>query len=145
MNIKIENRLGLLAKERGIKSAVAFGEKMTKEQGLKLSASQASRYMGDNPPSFSQDFIQAACELLQCLPNELFSITITLDAEEEMPITMEVPRHAIVLRKKEPTPKPAQKAKAEKVKVVNKDGGDKKVAPSWSDDVGPSADIFPFG
>lgn len=150
MKIQIENRIGVLAGERGIRNANAFCQQLNKDVGFKISRTQAWRYFSEDPPAFSIAFTQAVCQLLNCLPNELYSITVTLDENEEIPITMEAPRHAIVTRRKGKSTKAAKKPnpKPEKVEVLNNDGSakdDKAGSENWSKDVGPSGDIFPFG
>lgn len=98
MKITFTNRLSVLLRERQISSASEFGRRMTAE-GFPMSSSHASRYEKDTAPAFDLKFINTACNVLQCLPNDLYNITIELDEDEADPMWA-LPRHAVVIRTK---------------------------------------------
>ncbi len=60
------------------------------------SSSHASRFEKDDMPATDLRFVNAACNVLQCLPDDLYDITIDLAAGEELDPTLVFPRHAIV-------------------------------------------------
>jgi len=94
MKVKIRPRLDLLINERKIKTATNFAKQMT-AAGYKLSTSQAARYMNDSPqPTFSVGFVEAACNVLQCLPTDLYDITITTDPGEVLNPFLAIPYNA---------------------------------------------------
>ena len=97
MKITLTNRIAVLIRERQINSASEFGRRMT-AAGFPISSSHASRYEKDSAPAFDLKFINAACNVLQCLPNDLYNITIELAEGESLDPTLALPRHAIVLR-----------------------------------------------
>lgn len=97
MKITLTNRIAVLIREKQINSASEFGRRMT-AAGFPISSSHASRYEKDSAPAFDLKFINAACNVLQCLPNDLYNITIELEEDESLDPTLALPRHAIVLR-----------------------------------------------
>lgn len=97
MKITLTNRIAVLIRERQINSASEFGRRMT-AAGFPISSSHASRYEKDSAPAFDLKFINAACNVLQCLPNDLYNITIQLEEGESLDPTLALPRQAIVLR-----------------------------------------------
>ena len=99
MKITFTNRLSVLLRERQISSASEFGRRMTAD-GFPMSSSHASLYEKDTAPAFDLKFINAACNILQCLPNDLYNITIELDEDEALDPTLALPRHAVVIRTK---------------------------------------------
>ena len=145
MKIELRNRLPTLLQARGIRSATAFSKRLTSETDHTLSTSQATRYLKDDPPAFTRDFVAAACQVLQCFPNDLYAITITLGADEELDPTLHVPYDAVVLREP-PTPgQPKREEPRTKLQRVDRRGSERpasKKKPS-SVDTGPSPTIFP--
>lgn len=97
MKMTVKNRLAVLIRMRGLRSASEFGRRMT-EAGFAMSSSHASRFEKDDMPATDLRFMNAACNVLQCLPDDLYDITIDLAADEEMDPTITFPRHAIVRR-----------------------------------------------
>ncbi len=95
MKVTIKNRLAVLIRMRGLRSASEFGRRMT-EAGFPMSASHASRFEKDDMPATDLRFVNAACNVLQCLPNDLYEITVELAEGEEMDASLTFPRHAIV-------------------------------------------------
>ena len=157
MKITTTNRLAVLIRERQMGSASEFGRRMT-AAGYPMSSSHASRYEKGDAPAFDQKFVNVACNVLQCLPNELYRITVELDPREELDPLVILPRHAIVIRREItsdtkshlpidngaqaqtwPAPSPTS---ATRIKISGK-GGAKPAAPA-DDDAGPSGSVFPF-
>jgi len=96
MKITIRNRLAVLIRERKLNSASEFGRRMT-EVGFELSSSQASRYMKNDPPPFTVKFVQYACNVLQCFPNDFYEIVIEYGPNEVLDPTVVIPHHAKVI------------------------------------------------
>ena len=156
MKITVTNRIAVLIRERQINSASEFGRRMT-AAGFPISSSHASRYEKDTAPAFDQKFVSTACNVLQCLPNELYNITIELDEDEALDPTLALPRHAIVLRtgKKEETvmahqvtpirPQVSQPT-VEKAKTATKPASNANLKPvvDYDEDTGPSGVLFPY-
>lgn len=94
MKLQIRPRLDIVVVEKKIKTATNFAERMT-EAGYKLSTSQAARYLNDSPPpAMTVAFIEAACNVLQCLPSDLFDITITTEPGETLDPLLAIPQSA---------------------------------------------------
>ncbi len=157
MKITVTNRIAVLIRERQINSASEFGRRMT-AAGFPISSSHASRYEKDSAPAFDQKFISTACNVLQCLPNDLYNITIELEEDEPLDPTLALPRHAIVLRTgktEEPamvgsqvTPKMTEvtQAATEKAKTASKPASRAHLKPvvDPDEDTGPSGILFPY-
>ncbi|MDE3021344.1 MAG: helix-turn-helix transcriptional regulator [Pseudomonadota bacterium] len=155
MIITISNRLAVLIRQRQINSASEFGRRMT-ASGYPMSSSHASRYLKDEGPALDLRFINVACNVLQCLPNELYEITVELEAGEDVDPLVILPRHAIVINRNtlssttgHPIATPVQaKAPAEaKQPAEVKEKGTSKPSKNNSTiapDTGPTGTIFPF-
>lgn len=152
MKITIKNRLAVLIRMRGLRSASEFGRRMT-EAGFTLSSSHASRFEKDDMPATELRFINAACNVLQCLPDDLYEIVIELRDDEELDPSLAIPRHALILRANESMPTQAEPADTstrirdtsaqtitteQKVKVSSQR---KAIDP----DTGPKVTLFPYG
>ena len=96
MKLKIKNRLAVLLRQRQIRSASEFGRRMTLA-GYPISSSHASRYEKEVPPAFDLEFVNIACNVLQCLPSDLYEITVELEVGEDIDPSLTIPRHALVL------------------------------------------------
>lgn len=152
MRVTIKNRLAVLIRMRGLRSASEFGRRMT-EAGFAMSSSHASRFEKDDMPATDLRFINVACNVLQCLPDDLYDITIDLTAGEELDPTLVLPRHA-VLRYEQSQARPATAGvdstapvapSAPIPRVPDKAkpaGAKKKVADA---DTGPKVTLFPYG
>ena len=113
MKIKIRSRLDIILREKKLRTATNFSKEMTL-LGYKISTSQASRYLNeDPPPAMTAAFIEAACNLFQCLPSDLFDITIELLPEELIDPLLAIPQHAKQLVIKAPPAKFNAPASAE--------------------------------
>jgi len=155
MKITINNRLAILIRQRQINSASEFARRMT-AGGYTMSSSHASRYEKENSPAFDLKFVNVACNVLQCLPNELYDIQVELEPDEDIDPLVILPRHAIITRRLptsnegappatiESQPLPASKT-TQAVVVPEKAPSkrEKKSAPA-STETGPSGVLFPF-
>lgn len=168
MKITITNRLAVLIRQRKINSATEFGRRMT-AAGYPMSSSHASRFEKDDSPRFDLKFMNAACNVLQCTPNELYELLIELEPTEATDPLVTFPRHAIITRDggnaptaampnpvtpptnptapaplvTPPTPAPGNPALSELKAKINKKSPSTPVKSSDSD-TGPSGVIFPF-
>ncbi|OZB42486.1 MAG: hypothetical protein B7X46_14070 [Thiomonas sp. 15-66-11] len=142
----------------GLRSASEFGRRMT-EAGFAMSSSHASRFEKDDMPATDLRFVNVACNVLQCLPDDLYDITIDLAADEELDPTLVVPRHAIVRYETPPlqtptagvanlapmafaTPAPSTPA----ARVPGKDKPPVRPKNKAADaDTGPKVTLFPYG
>lgn len=155
MKVTIKNRLAVLIRMRGLRSASEFGRRMT-EAGFAMSSSHASRFEKDDMPATDLRFVNAACNVLQCLPDDLYDITIDLAADEEPDPTLVFPRHAVV-RYEQSQPRPAPGGVISALPVAptpltpptprmpgkaKPAGTKKKVADA---DTGPKVALFPYG
>lgn len=96
MKITLGNRLVLLLAERKIRMATDFARVLA-EHGYTISSSQASRYLKDEMPSMSLDFIEAVCNALHCTPNELFEMKIVYEPGDAPDPKVRLPAHAVVI------------------------------------------------
>jgi DNA-binding Xre family transcriptional regulator len=162
MKITIKNRLAILIRQRQINSASEFGRRMT-AAGFPMSSSHASRYEKETSPGFDLKFMNVACNVLQCTPNDLYEMVIELEPGETVDPTLTFPRHAFVLNKQSdqgnvsatnvPAPKQSEPTayKAPEPAALPKQPTVAKSAPRASsrpatsnDDTGPAGVIFPF-
>jgi hypothetical protein len=100
-------------------------------------------------------FVNAACNVLQCLPDDLYDITIDLATGEELDPPLVIPRHAVV-RYQQSQPRPATGGVASaaplapvvptpptpRVPGKAKPAGTKEV---FDADTGPKVTLFPHG
>ncbi len=154
MKITINNRLGILIRQRKLNSASEFARQMT-DAGFKMSSSHASRYEKENPPAFDLKFINVACNVLQCLPNELYDIQVELEPGEEIDPMVILPHHALVKHvsssiepeKNTPVRQPEPPQAKEPGKIENAQKKTRKSSKNEmeeSNDTGPSGVLFPF-
>jgi DNA-binding Xre family transcriptional regulator len=168
MKITITNRLAILIRQRKINSATEFGRRMT-AAGYPMSSSHASRFEKENSPGFDLKFMNAACNILQCTPNELYEMVVEMEPTEAIDPLVTFPRHAIITRGGNHAPvaampvpitTPAMQTVATPVVQAQtldpisptlselKVKTNKKTAPSPvksnDSDTGPSGVIFPF-
>ena len=114
MKITLANRMVLLLAERKIRMATDFA-RLLAEHGYTISSSQASRYLKDEMPSMSLDFIQAVCNALNCTPNELFEMKVTYEPGEVPDPRVRLPVHAAVTGGAESVPAASRPASPEVV------------------------------
>lgn len=95
MKITLTNRLVLLLAARKIRMATDFA-RLLKEHGYEISSSQASRYLKDDMPNLSREFIEAVCNALKCMPSDMFEIKVTYEPGELVDDELQLPRHAVV-------------------------------------------------
>ena len=84
MKIKLRNRLEVLMKDAGISTFEEMSERLTKNQQWSISRSALSRKFRDENPSLTMEMIAAICNELQCLPSDLFEISISSASQEEI-------------------------------------------------------------
>lgn len=152
MKITFKNRLASLIRQRKLSSASEFARQMT-AAGYPMSSSHASRYEKENPPAFDINFVTVACNLLRCLPSDLYEIMVELEPGEDIDPMIVLPHAAMVVRKKtsseqtpeshvstsQPISNPNADATPLKPKVTTK-----TQKPVTGSDVGPSGVLFPF-
>lgn len=152
MKITIKNRLAVLIRMRGLRSASEFGRRMS-EAGFAMSSSHASRFEKDDMPATDLRFINAACNVLQCLPDDLYDIAIELDADEDIDPAITLPRHAVIRRPGHapvrPDPSadnaaPAVTTSAPSPRVPAKSKATSK-SKAVDPDTGPKVTLFPYG
>jgi|JI6StandDraft_1071083.scaffolds.fasta_scaffold649817_2 hypothetical protein len=156
MKISLSNRLSVLLRERRVPSASEFARLMT-AAGFTMSSSNASRYERESPPSFDLTFVATACNVLSCLPNELYGITITLEPGEAIDPRLQVPRHALVVTESssadapagdgvdESAPRATHKPSLPKAKAAPAGATRITSAPNeTAKSTGPSGALFPF-
>lgn len=154
MKITINNRLGILIRQRKLNSASEFARQMT-DAGFKMSSSHASRYEKENPPAFDLKFINVACNVLQCLPNELYDIQVELEPGEEVDPMVILPHHALVKHVSSSVEPEKNTTVKQPPKTEAKEPGKTEIAPqksrkSFKDEdedsnaTGPSGVLFPF-
>lgn len=81
MKIKLRNRLEVLMKDSGVNSFEEMAQRLTQNQGCKITRTAVSRKFRDQDVSFSLSMIEAICNELQCLPGDIFETEIS-DATE---------------------------------------------------------------
>jgi len=114
MKVQLRSRLGVIIVERKIKTATNFAEAMTMA-GYPLSLSQAARYINANPPpAMTVEFIETACNVLQCMPHDLFDITVVTTADETLDPALSIPPSAKRITEAPPPPPPEAPAKSKK-------------------------------
>ena len=96
MKVTLRNRLAVLMRERKIPSAAEFARRMT-EAGHSMSRSHATRFTLDAGRPMDLEFMTAACNVLQCMPNDLFEIDVELAPGESLDPRLTLPRHALLL------------------------------------------------
>jgi DNA-binding Xre family transcriptional regulator len=143
MKITMNNRIPVLMRQRKINSASEFARRMT-AAGYPLSRSHASRYEKNNPPAFDQRFIEAVCNVLCCLPDDLYEIVIELEPGEELNPYLALPPHAIVRQKKGKAGFVQNEEVAEVPEPVAKKRETPRKSLEESVDTGPIGVLFPF-
>lgn len=157
MKVTIKNRLAVLIRMRGLRSASEFGRRMT-EAGFTMSSSHASRFEKDDMPATDSRFLNAACNVLQCMPDDLYDITVDLAADEDLDPILVFPRHAVIRREQAPLTPSATNAPAASVPPASapstaavRQPTKGKPRPSDSKsktidvDTGPKVALFPYG
>lgn len=114
MKVQLRSRIGVIIVERKIKTATNFAEAMT-VAGYPLSLSQAARYINANPPpAMTVAFIETACNVLQCMPHDLFDITVLTEAGETLDPALSIPPSAKRIVEAAPPPPPPAPAPSPK-------------------------------
>lgn len=82
MKIKLKNRLGVLIKDSGVKSTQEMSDRLAENQGVDIGRTSLSRKINDDNLTLTLSLIEAICNELQCLPQDLFETEIS-DATPE--------------------------------------------------------------
>ncbi len=82
MKIKLRNRLDVLMRDSDVRSVEEMSQRLTENQGYKITRTPLSRKFKDEDVTLSLTLIEAICNELQCLPGDLFETEIT-DATTE--------------------------------------------------------------
>lgn len=81
MKIRLRNRLEVLMKDSGVNSFEEMAQRLTQNQGYKITRTALSRKFRDQDVSLALSLIEAICNELQCLPGDIFETDI-FDASE---------------------------------------------------------------
>lgn len=81
MKIKLRNRLEVLMKDSGISTFEEMAQRLTQNQGCKITRTALSRKFRDADVSLSLSMIEAICNELQCLPGDLFETDVAEASE----------------------------------------------------------------
>lgn len=140
-------QLRVLLAKRNIRSAAALARLMFDEADYKINASHVTRYLKDDPPNLSLEFLSALATTLEADLDELFEIkVITDEADNKKPTEVKKRRG-----KELPTPYPAQKSEEPNVKEIkharkpSSEPAKLQVVASkqQSHVTGPSTELFP--
>lgn len=82
MRIKLRNRLEVLMRDSGVKSIEEMAQRLTENQGYKITRTPLSRKFKDDDVQLPLSLIEALCNELQCLPGDLFETNVS-DAPAE--------------------------------------------------------------
>lgn len=82
MKIKLRNRLEVLMRDSGVKSIEEMAQRLTENQGYKITRTPLSRKFKDDDVQLPLSLIEALCNELQCLPGDLFETNVS-DAPAE--------------------------------------------------------------
>lgn len=165
MRITVENALPELLAERRVPSASEFARRLAPYLGKTLSTSQITRYMHDPPPSFDLKFIEAACNVLVCLPADLFKVRIECGPDDDLSALGTLSRRVDVVRAgaspappAPPAPPASSASPAPAAPRARSAHGTDARAPSAGDKpaegrhrekasihTGPPVDLFPIG
>lgn len=76
MKIKLRNRLEVLMKDSGVNTFEEMAQRLTHNQGTRITRTALSRKFRDDDVTLSLSMIQAICNELQCLPGDLFETDV---------------------------------------------------------------------
>ncbi|MCF7978231.1 MAG: helix-turn-helix transcriptional regulator [Chromatiaceae bacterium] len=82
MKISLKNNVRTTMASRDITMWKDLAERLKSKQGYSITRTSLARQIEQDAPAYSLDLIEALCNELQCLPNDLFRIEIT-DASPE--------------------------------------------------------------
>lgn len=124
MKIKLRNRLEVLMKDSGVNTFEEMAQRLTHNQGARITRTALSRKFRDEDVTLSLSMIQAICNELQCLPGDLFETDVS-DASpafvEELQSRLQPFRYGVIR---------LQKAKADTDDDGEPAGGDPGIAAS---------------
>lgn len=82
MKISLKNNVRTTMASRDITMWKDLAERLKTKQGYSISRTSLARQIEQDIPAYSMALIEALCNELQCLPNDLFQIEVT-DATAE--------------------------------------------------------------
>jgi DNA-binding Xre family transcriptional regulator len=82
MKVKLRNRLEVLMKDAGISTFEEMAQRLTENQGFKITRTPLSRKFRDADVALSLSMIEAICNELQCLPGDLFETDVSEVSEQ---------------------------------------------------------------
>ena len=154
MRLTLENGLPDILTKRRIPSASAFARRLEPYLGKRLSTSQITRYMHDATPAFDRKFVEAACNVLRCLPTDLYRIRIDCEPDEDLADFGPLPKLVDVVRTTRgpasaSNPVPPERKGGESSATRQSSGDAKRSketrrAVQESIHSGPQAHVFPF-
>lgn len=77
MNISLKNNVRTTMASRDITMWKDLAERLKGNQGYSITRTSLARQIDQETPAYSLNLIEALCNELQCLPNDLFHIEIT--------------------------------------------------------------------
>lgn len=83
MKISLKNNVRTTMASRNITMWKDFAERLDEHQGYSITRTSLSRQVGKEVPAYSMELIEALCNELQCLPNDLFYIEVTEASPED--------------------------------------------------------------
>lgn len=153
MKITLKNRLSELLRKRRIRSASEFARRMT-EAGYPMSSSHATRFEKDDPPATDLRFVTIACNVLQCMPSDLYEIIIQIEPGETIdPGALVPPPHAVVLTggvvqqpvlPTQADARPEPHAQSRQTSIVGAGSKGSSLKSTTNKTTGPSGVIFPY-
>jgi len=136
MKIKLRNRLEVLMKDSGVNSFEEMAQRLTQNQGCKITRTALSRKFRDQDVSLALSMIEAICNELQCLPGDIFETEVSDASEtfvEELRTRLQPFRYGTIRLQK---PGPATEMAAERRGAAGHDqrtdsGRIASAAPGW--------------
>lgn len=84
MKINLRNNVRTTMASRGINSWSELARRLTDRQDYKISRTSLTRMIERDDPAYPLKLIEALCNELACLPNDLFYIEISDSNQEEL-------------------------------------------------------------
>lgn len=121
MKIKLRNRLEVLMKDSGVNSFEEMAQRLTQNQGCKITRTALSRKFRDQDVSLALSMIEAICNELQCLPGDIFETEVSGASEtfvEELRTRLQPFRYGTI-RLQKPGPAEADGFRADRRSRLN--------------------------
>lgn len=84
MKITLKNNVRTTMASRDITMWKDLAERLKSNQGYSITRTSLARQIDQEAPAYSLSLIEALCNELQCLPNDLFRIEITEASAEDI-------------------------------------------------------------